>query len=114
MENFEFEYLGKKYQGRLTRSRYVSNNATYIGVESWDEEGQYYEPWCDLTTNLDWFIYKPNMITIKDGEDYLVKILKKLKVIKKIILMGIPQGWNTYTCYEIDLKKLNELSVELK
>lgn len=47
-----FEFFGKKYNARFRKSSYVNGGNLYIGVVIWEEDGEYWEPWCDLTVNL--------------------------------------------------------------
>lgn len=48
-----FVFFGKEYKARFWKNNYLNNNNTYIGILTWDEQYKYWEPWGDLTVNLD-------------------------------------------------------------
>lgn len=52
MVEITFGFLGETYKARFEKSEYANNGNLYIGVATWDEEYEYWEPWCDLTVNL--------------------------------------------------------------
>ena len=53
MIEIEFNAYGETHKARFEKSEYANNRNLYVGVATWDEEYQYWEPWCDLTVNLD-------------------------------------------------------------
>lgn len=52
MVEITFGFLGETYTARFEKSEYANNGNLYVGVQTWDEEYEYWEPWCDLTVNL--------------------------------------------------------------
>lgn len=52
MIEIEFNSYGKKHKAMFEKTLYVNGNNLYVGVVTWDEEEEYWEPWCDLTVNL--------------------------------------------------------------
>ena len=115
---FDFIFLGKAYKARIVTANYRSNGAIYIGIETFDEEYQEWESWCDVTTNLNWFSYDENTITIKNEryveyDKSLIQYLTEFGIIEKKILEFIPQGYNFYDCYLVNVTKLKELAVAL-
>ena len=55
-----FNFLGEEYKARFWKSNYMNNGNLYIGIVTWDEENEYFEPWCDLTVNLPGMKCEPN------------------------------------------------------
>lgn len=48
----EFEAWGKTHKARFWKCEYTLYGNTYIGVVTYNEEYGGWEPWCDLTVNL--------------------------------------------------------------
>jgi len=48
----KFVFFDEEKRARFCRAKYVNNDNLYIGVETWNDEYQGWEPWCDLTVNL--------------------------------------------------------------
>ena len=36
----------------FVRDTYVNNNRMYLGLRTYDEEANFWEPWCDVTVNI--------------------------------------------------------------
>ena len=52
MFKFYSDYSDVAIEGCLVKGNYTNNNNLYIGVMSKAEDGDYFEPWCSLTTNI--------------------------------------------------------------
>lgn len=52
MKTFETTSWGRKKTIRLVRKYYRANNNLCIQAEAWDEEYEWWEPWCPVTINL--------------------------------------------------------------
>ena len=60
MVEITFGFLGEKHKAMFEKTLYVNGNNLYVGVVTWDEEGEYWEPWCDLTVNLPGYVLEKN------------------------------------------------------
>ena len=58
-----FTFFGETYKARFWKNNYVNNKNLYIGIVTWDEEYECWEPWGDLTVNLG--------VTCKPNEAFL-------------------------------------------
>lgn len=47
-----FTFYEETHRARFYKDTYANNGSLYIGVVTWDEEYEYWEPWGDLTVNL--------------------------------------------------------------
>lgn len=111
MGTFKFKYCGKEYEGHFVINRYSNNGHLYIGIECLtnDYGFQYWEPFCDVSTNLEDFDFSENYIAIKQyrGGDKIEQILKELGVIKRF-LGTVFQGYGEFHVVEVDLNKIKE------
>lgn len=53
MIEITFNAYGETHKARFEKSEYANNRNLYVGVQTWDDDYEYWEPWCDLTVNLD-------------------------------------------------------------
>ena len=108
-----FKFLDEEHKARFWKSNYLHNNGLYIGIVTWDEEYECWEPWGDLTVNL---------MGTKPGENQayldtnncapeIITVLEKKGYIKETGIM-MPSGFWVYPMVEFSEEFLNGISVE--
>lgn len=57
---FDFDHIDTTYHARLVASRYMHGGGAFVGVETWSDEFNAYEPWTDFSCNVeDAFLMDP-------------------------------------------------------
>ena len=97
----EFSFLGETHNARFWRSEYANNGSLYVGVITYDEEYEEWEPWSDLTVNLSGMCPEENRAFI-DTNNCAPEIIRELEKAKLIKNTGITRqsGFCTYPLYE--------------
>ena len=96
----EFEFLGKTRKARFHKNTYANNGNLYVGVLTWDEEYEYWEPWSDLTTNLN-VPCKPNTAFVKmeiSGEEIMDALVEKGYAMETGVMRC--SGYSVFPMYE--------------
>lgn len=108
MKTFKFSFYDVEHEGRLIVNHYCSNGGLYLGIECFTKDGEfeYWEPYCDVSTNLP-FPLPENCIAIKkyDEGDKIYEILKELDLIKRQVREE-KCGYGFFWIVEIDMDKL--------
>ena len=108
-----FKFFDAEHKARFLSSTYVNNGNLYIGVRTYDEEYEYWEPWCDLTVNLPGMKCEPNeaFIDTNNCAPEIIKTLKKKGYIKET---GVTRqsGFCTYPLMEFSEEFLNGMFEE--
>ena len=97
----EFSFLGTTHTARFWRSEYANNGSLYVGVITYDEEYEEWEPWSDLTVNLPGMCPDENeaFLDTNNCAPDIIRTLEKAKLIKNT---GITRqsGFCIYPLYE--------------
>lgn len=97
----EFGFLGGTYKARFWKSNYANNGSLYVGVLTWEEEDEYWEPWGDLTVNLPGMFPAENeaFLDTNNCAPEIIRALEKANLIKNT---GITRcsGFCVYPLYE--------------
>jgi len=91
-----FVFFDEEKRARFYRAKYVNENI-YIGVETWNEELQYWEPWCDLTVNLPGMDCEENtaFLDINGCNPEIIAELHKKEYIQDMGVI-VPSGYCSY------------------
>lgn len=58
-------WTGEIMKACFTTDRYVDGNGIYIGLLTYNDEYEFYEPWCDITVNI------PYSAKLKENECFV-------------------------------------------
>ena len=103
--------LGKNITVRFNKGTYLDNGNTYIGFygRNDDEGNDYFEPWGNVTVNLD--VVLPKDVAFIDVNNCDKNIILEMEKCGYIRHTGnvMPSGFVTYPLCEIDEDFLNSI-----
>jgi hypothetical protein len=115
MARLKLTAWGKEHEITLDISHYANNDNLYIGLVCWEDigNGEYPEPWSDLTVNLD-IRCRPNcaFIDINDNGKEIIDWLMANK-------LGTPtgrvahSGFCAYPEFEFNMNEVNKYVEEI-
>lgn len=120
MNTIKFKFLDEDIECKLMVTEYENNGSLAIMLMNKDEDGDYevdgerYDMWCDLTTNLPFFGDHGTcaFVNLKGNTD-LVKIIKKYKLAKDLD-HSVSSGYNVYGLFEFNMDEVNKYKLEMR
>ena len=111
MKTFKFKsQWGTEYNIIFFKSNYMDNNRIYIGCMCEDEEYGGYEPYCDVTVNLNQIIPTGNygFLDTNNGDPNLFRLMKANRWIEDTGILGF-SGWCSYPLVKFSEEFINEI-----
>lgn len=110
MAKLKLNAWGREHQITLHTNTYANNGNLYVGMDCWEDigNGEYAEPWGDLTVNLG-FKCKPNcaFIDVNDNGAEIISWLIANKLGKPTGLL-MPSGFCMYPEFEFDMNEVQK------
>lgn len=103
---------GNIYKVRVKVSSYVTNDALAIGLECWEEEYNYWAPFCVLTKNMGAAIPttpEKNLCAIDTNNCPFVEDFIKEYELGKPAGFSVSSGFCNYPVYQMNIDRLKEL-----
>ena len=95
-------YSGETMNVMFQTSKYTYNGRPYIGLMSFDEEFEFWEPWCDVTVNLADATPDEGCVFIDtNNAPYIAGWLQEQKIGTPTGRFA-PSGWCLYPEFRID------------
>lgn len=116
MKTIRLNAYGIVWTVRLVVSHYVFGGSIAVGVEDWDEELQCWEPFADLTKNLDFPLPDPDTAFVKtygENSEWAETLIRETGIAEPVRdTRGNPviarSGYVDIPLYKFDREKLKE------
>lgn len=111
IKTFEFKsQWGTEYNVCFHKDAYANNNRIYIGCACEDKEYGGFEPYCDVTVNLESYVPEGNygFLDVNNGDPNLFKLMREKGWIKDTYKLGF-SGFCSYPLVEFSEEFLNKI-----